>query len=185
MCKALHTIIIESSELELLLRLGEHGLRLRAFPANDNLSRSDKRVTAAVEKLNQFNDWESAWTRMKYSRKSETIPVKTNYHLTEGILGLGIKTPSAPLQDDKLRGIGFYKLWASDKACSPGSEKEIQESEMWISHENVGLAIMDFSYDPTQDLMILVELSPDERFVCSLADFYCDWPANYSFFLLP
>ncbi|TFK38165.1 hypothetical protein BDQ12DRAFT_651921 [Crucibulum laeve] len=151
--KYLRKIILNSSRLQYTIELAKHRV-VSLVPTSSSPS--------FATRLKLIRDRERAWRSMKWkSRHTLNLPPTGSvYEFVGGLYGNG-------REDDSriTASISFIELPSSDDAIlNDGS----QDLKMW-THSMGDVTIIDFTMDPSQDLLVLVALAPpDSKFVYEL-----------------
>ncbi len=112
----------------------------------------DSTLHTFVKRLNSLRDRERSWRSITWKRRYRLgLPsVASIYEFVGGIYGNrrvhGKREPITP--------ISFFELLFS--GCDPGAEYR-----MW-THAFENICILDFTIDPSQDLLVLVTRAPAE-----------------------
>lgn len=139
--KHLRKIIIDSSQLQYTIELGKHRM-VSTLPPSVGPSFSTR--------LKLLRERERAWKYLDWKKK-DTLrlpPTGSVYEFVGGLYGNG--------REDESRvtaSISFLELPSTD---DPG-----QNLQTW-THSMGDIIIVDFTMDPSQDLLVLVALAPAE-----------------------
>ncbi|EPQ55952.1 hypothetical protein GLOTRDRAFT_138664 [Gloeophyllum trabeum ATCC 11539] len=132
-CHRIKNIIDESVVLQYKIELAVAGM--------------EDGPTSAIsvsERLQRLKNYTEAWKTMSFSPEVETVTLTGNlWELCGGVLGLSDRAKPATLM--------FRKL--------PAIARGIEGKEWTI--EDVGFPIRDFKMDPSQDLLVMIELPPE------------------------
>ncbi|KDR79991.1 hypothetical protein GALMADRAFT_62654 [Galerina marginata CBS 339.88] len=151
--KHLRRVVMNSSQLQYTIELGKHRV-VSLLPASTGPSFSTR--------LNLLRDRERAWKYMDWKKK-DTLrlpPTGSVYEFVGGLYGNG-------REDDRrvTASISFLELPSTDASFLGKPEPELQ---MW-THAMGDITIVDFTMDPSQDLLVLVALAPSEsRYIYEL-----------------
>ncbi|KAG8805485.1 hypothetical protein FRC17_005485, partial [Serendipita sp. 399] len=144
-CKRLNNLFKSSSHLKLIVELAVYGLRLRHLDADD----SDAGRGTALQRLDSLKRTQSSWRSLKPS-KTEFIPMdRVEYEIGAGLFGHAM--PHVP---GGFRGLQFHALPVDVNA---------EECSVWRTYEDVGVNVLDFSFDTNLDLLVLVEYPPESE----------------------
>ncbi|KAG8830358.1 hypothetical protein FRC18_008245 [Serendipita sp. 400] len=144
-CKRLNNLLKGSSHLKLIVELAVHGLRLRYLDVNE----SDANGGTALQRLEALGRSQASWRSLK-PPKTEFIPMdRVEYEIGAGLFGHAI--PHAP---GGFRGLQFHALSVDTNA---------EECRIWRTYNDVGINVLDFSFDTNLDLLVLVEFPHDDE----------------------
>ncbi|KAG8789645.1 hypothetical protein FRC16_001194 [Serendipita sp. 398] len=145
-CKRFQHLLKHSTLLQLVVELAVHGLRLRT---NTNLKDDDG---SSVDILNAFKRSQEAWRKLE-PFKTATIPLsKYEYEIYGHLFAHGLVSNTG-----NFRGIEFNDLKID---C----EAEPRSAPVWKRVEDIGIDILDYSYDVANDLLVIVENISDNMF---------------------
>ena len=137
---------MDSSRLQYMIELGKHRM-VSLLPASTS--------PPFASRLKLLRDRERAWKYMDWKKRHtlELPPTGSVYEFVGGLYGNGREDDSRVTAS-----ISFLELPSAD-AHLPG--EPLQELEMW-THPMGDVTIIDFTMDPSQDLLVLVALAPPE-----------------------
>ena len=146
-CHRLEDLVKGSSELQLIIELAVQGLRLRNYPIRNHqggkLSFTQKK--SAIDELSSLHKSTQAWQALR-PFVSASIPLERyEYEIDEGIFGHALKGDL-----DRFRGLEFQRLYLD-------AEHEGQQCSTWLKYDDFGINLADFSFDISEDLLVLVE----------------------------
>jgi hypothetical protein len=151
-CHRLADLVNGSSELQLIIELAVQGLRPRNYPIRNNqaakLNFTKKKST--IDELSSLHKSTRAWQTLR-PFVSASIPLERyEYEIDEGVFGHALK-------DDlnRFRGLEFHRLYLQP-------EHEGEQCSTWMRYDDFGLYLADFSFDISEDLLVLVEDPPDQ-----------------------
>ncbi|KAG8749420.1 hypothetical protein FRC14_001387 [Serendipita sp. 396] len=145
-CKRFQHLLKHSTLLQLVVELAVHGLRLQT---NTNLKDDDG---SSVDILNAFKRSQEAWRKLE-PFKTATIPLsKYEYEIYGHLFAHGLVSNTG-----NFRGIEFNDLKID---C----EAEPRSAPVWKRIEDIGIDILDYSYDVANDLLVIVENISDNMF---------------------
>ncbi|KAH9478417.1 hypothetical protein JR316_0008872 [Psilocybe cubensis] len=144
--KHLRRIIANSSQLQYAIELGRYRM-VPLLPASVGPSFSTR--------LSLLRDRERAWKYMNWKKKYtlKLPPTGSIYEFVGGLYGNGREDDSRTTAS-----ISFLELPTADIT---GMNKSPDELQMW-THPMGDITIVDFTMDPSQDLLVLVALAPSE-----------------------
>ena len=139
-------MVIESSRLQYTIELSKHRM-ISTIPHSSNPS--------FATRLNFLRRTEDAWKYLDFKQRKvlKLPPTGSVYEFVGGLYGNG--------REDETRAtasISFLELPSLDIASVGDPEPELQ---IW-THSMDDMTIIDFTMDPTQDLLVLVGLAPAE-----------------------
>ncbi|KAG8772925.1 hypothetical protein FRC15_002392 [Serendipita sp. 397] len=150
-CRRIYNIVKHSSELQLIVELAIEGLRLRRFPPT--LQPCGMKTKSATELLLQFKQSQEAWVSQRPVRSRSHSNVRSpNQRVRDGLLAFIFPNSST---SNRTHGIEIQSLWI---------EENQQEPRIWKRHEDLGISVMTFLFDPSQDLLVLVETNRPHHF---------------------
>lgn len=129
-----------------MIELGKHRM-VSLLPASSS--------PPFASRLKLLRDRERAWKYMDW-KKTHTLelpPTGSVYEFVGGLYGNGREDDSRVTAS-----ISFLELPTADAQVQGESPKEL---EMW-THPMGDITIIDFTMDPSQDLLVLVALAPPE-----------------------
>lgn len=150
-CHLLKDLIEASSELQLIIELAVQGLRLRNYTISTHHRHrsSSTRAPSAVERLNTLRESTHARQTLR-PLTTAAIPLEGyEYEICEGVFGHALKD-----NEGRFRGLEFQKLWIEEDADGK------RECSTWRRYEDFGIDLADFSFDLSEDVLILVEDPP-------------------------
>lgn len=151
-CHRLNDLIDTSSELQLIIELAVQGLRLRNYTISahhDGHQASAKHAPSAVERLNILRESTQARQTLR-PFTTAAIPLEGyEYEICEGVFGHALKD-----DENRFRGLEFQKLWIEEDADGK------KECSTWRRYEDFGIDLADFSFDLSEDVLVLVEDPP-------------------------
>jgi hypothetical protein len=158
-----------SSELQLIIELAVQGLRLRNYPIRKHhggeLSSANKK--SAIEKLSSLHESAQAWRALR-PFVSASIPLERyEYEIDEGIFGHALKDNL-----NRFRGLEFQRLYLE-------AEQEGKQCSTWLRYDDFGINLTDFSFDISEDLLVLVEDPPDQLGIHSKYVYSPSFPFNF------
>jgi hypothetical protein len=166
-CHRLADLVKGSSELQLIIELAVQGLRLRNYPIRDHqgakLNFTKKKL--AIDELSSLHKSTRAWQTLR-PFVSASIPLERyEYEIDEGVFGHA-------LRDDlsRFRGLEFHRLYLQ-------AEHEGKQCSTWLRYDDFGMYLADFSFDISEDLLVLVE---DPHHQLDLATKYVYPPCSLS-----
>ncbi|PPQ81936.1 hypothetical protein CVT25_013784 [Psilocybe cyanescens] len=144
--KHFQRIIQNSSQLQYAIELGRYRM-VPLLPASVGPSFSTR--------LSLLRDRERAWKYMNWKKKYtlKLPPTGSVYEFVGGLYGNGREDASRTTAS-----ISFLELPTAD---IPGMDQSADELQMW-THSMGDIVIVDFTMDPSQDLLVLVALAPPE-----------------------
>ncbi|KAG8817116.1 hypothetical protein FRC18_000682, partial [Serendipita sp. 400] len=138
-CKRFQYLLKHSTLLQLIVELAVQGLRLRTYT---NLKEDEG---ASVDILNAFRRSQKAWKKLE-PFKTATIPLsKFEYEICGRLFAHGIYNGT-----NNFRGIEFNDLKID-------YETEPTSVPIWKRIEDIGVDVLDYSFDVTSDLLVVVE----------------------------
>jgi hypothetical protein len=98
-------------------------------------------------RLKIIREREDAWKRLEWTCRSTLQFSSRWYDFVGGVYGNG-----SDQQDIFIKSIDFFKL--------PSANPPSEDIRTWSHSMVVGLNFIDFTMDPAQDLLVLVEVAP-------------------------
>ncbi|KAG8824703.1 hypothetical protein FRC17_009034 [Serendipita sp. 399] len=151
-CRRVHRIVQASIHLQLILELAVEGLRLRTYPSRILPCGMEKKSPSDL--LRQLKRSNEAWASQNPLLERNIVLPGSIYEIRDGFFAQTVpsETPSnlASVSEEN-DGVEVYSMWL---------EEDQTELMLWRRHPDLGLRVRDFSFEPTEDLLVLVESTP-------------------------
>jgi hypothetical protein len=151
-CHRLADLVKGSSELQLIIELAVQGLRPRNYPIRNHqgakLNFTKKKL--AIDELSSLHKSTRAWQTLR-PFVSASIPLERyEYEIDEGVFGHALRNDL-----NRFRGLEFHRLYLE-------AEKEGKQCSTWLRYNDFGIYLADFSFDISENLLVLVEDPHDQ-----------------------
>jgi len=139
-------LVTGSSELQLIIELAVQGLRLRNYPIRGHPEPNaiPKNTKTAAERLSLLHASMQAWRTLHPFASASISLGRYEYEIGEGTFGHALKDSA-----NQFRGLEFQRLYVEQ-----GHGKECSS---WLRYADLGINLADFSFDLSEDLLVLVE----------------------------
>lgn len=147
-CKRVQELIDHSSESQLSIELASEGLSLAPWD-----------TTPAATLLDRLKRSRDAWRTLQPTRK-ETLSLRGDIYLTYEVCGYMFaqgkpgQTASQPtdLEPPATRMLEFWEMPIGGIAVGAGTDQDWHRK-----YEDMGMDVVDFTFDPSQDALLLIE----------------------------